>query len=351
MYRAAALTPRPDNLLDHLGVLAAILEIPLYVSEQKTYDLATTLYPQINTILMDQADLSLSFLAENFDVLFVSSKLWAIELYPMFPLFCNKKMRIVYCPHGNSDKGHTATKEMHAPEDISLVYGDHMLDLLRDTGMLENINQTIATGNYRYSFFRDHQTFYQNLARDAVLSKLDPAKKTIFYAPTWQGDENPSSFYTDCEGLIKQITTPFNLLIKLHPYLYEKDPVKTTLIIERYKDHPQVLFLEEFPPIYPLLSLADAYLGDFSSIGYDFLAFDKPMYFFNPAQQKDRGLFLHQCGMEISTQDRENVFDFIGRTLEENQSQFSQIRKQIYHYTFGPERSFAKLRQDIFQIV
>ena len=253
---------------------------------------------------MDQADLNaLPFLAENFDILLVSSKLSAIELYPLFPIFCNRNMRIVYCPHGNSDKGHTATKELSAPR-TSLVYGNHMLDLLRDTGMLDSINHTIATGNYRYSFFRQHQDWYQKLARDAVFSKLDETKKTIFYAPTWQGTENPSSFYTDCAALIEQVTPPFNLLIKLHPYLYERDPVKTTLIIEQYKDHPQVLFLEEFPPIYPLLALSDAYLGDFSSIGYDFLAFDQPMYFFNPGKSdlyKDKRAISHRCGMEIST--------------------------------------------------
>lgn len=354
MHRAVALNPKPDNILDHLGVLAAILEIPLIVTEQKTYDLAASLYPQVNTILMDQADITLSFLAENFDILFVSSKLWAIEYYPMFPLFCNKNMRIVYCPHGNSDKGHTVTEELPAAEDISLVYGDHMLDLLKDTGVLKNINQTIATGNYRHSFFRQHQDFYQKWANDAVLSKLDRTKTTIFYAPTWQGTENPSSFYTDCEALIKQITPPFNLLIKLHPYLYERDLIKTTLIVERYKDHPQVLFLEDFPPIYPLMALADAYLGDFSSIGYDFLSFDKPMYFFNPGNSdlhQDRGRFLHRCGMEISTKSKENVFDLIARTLSENQSQFSQIRKEIYQYTFGKEKCPEQLRRDIFSIV
>lgn len=348
MKRAVALNPKPDNLLDHLGVLAAILDIPLIVTEPKTYELAVSLYPQVNTLLMDGDALSLDFLAANFDTLFVSSKLWAIEMFPLFPLFCHKKMRIVYCPHGNSDKGHTLTKGSHAPEDVNLVYGDHMLDLLRDTGMLEMIQQTIATGNYRYAFFQKHQAFYRDLAERAVFSKLDRAKKTIFYAPTWNGEENPSSFFSHCAELIQQLPSSFNLLIKLHPHLFEQAPAQTIAIFERYKDHPQALFLEDFPPIYPLLELADAYLGDFSSIGYDFLAFCKPMYFFNPAGtdlHRDRGRFLHRCGMEISA--RENIFDFIDKTLEKNRCEFSSIRKEIYTYTFGKHRTLDEVRSHI----
>lgn len=349
--RAAALLPQPHTVLDHLGVLAAILKIPLIIEDQETYSLAAVYYPQVKIFMMRENELSLEYLAANYDALFVSSKLWAIQLYPLFPLLCQKKMRIVYCPHGNSDKGHTLTKEFHQPEDVALVYGDHMTDLLKDTGMDDKINRMIPTGNYRYSFFRRHQAFYRKLAYEKIFSKLDKTKKTILYAPTWDSAESPSSFFQECSALIDQITPPFNLLIKVHPYFYNRDLVKTTVIYEKYKDHPQVLFLENFPPIYPLLSLSDAYLGDFSSIGYDFLRFDRPMYFFNPSNtdlKKDRGRFLHRCGMEISTKTDENVFDFIARTLEQNRLQFSPIRKKIYAYAFGKERKLSELRRDIF---
>lgn len=351
MQRRAALMSRPDTLLDHLGVLAAMLEMPLFIPEQTTFDLATTFYPNLNGVLMDSADMTLEFLAKNFDVLFVSSKLWAIELCQAFPLFCNKKMRIVYCPHGNSDKGHALTKELLAPEDISLVYGDHMLDLLKHNGMLEQTQQTIVTGNYRHAFFLQHQAFYETLVERAIFAKLDRRKKTILYAPTWEGKENASSFYSDCEALLQGMPSSFNLLVKLHPYLWERSPVETIRITERYKDHPQVLFLEEFPPIYPILSIADAYLGDFSSIGYDFLTFDKSMYFFNPSNadlQKDRGLFLHRCGMQVSTKGEENVFDFIERTWEQNRAQFSTLRQQVYRYTFG--NGEERFRQELSTI-
>jgi hypothetical protein len=350
LQRTVALIPSGENLLDHLGVMAAILDIPLIVSEEKLASLAAALYPQIKTIFMEWSDDSLKYLAENYDTLFVTSKGWAVELYLTLPLFFKKTMRVVYCPHGNSDKGHSLNDEITMAEDISLIYGDHMRDLLRDTGMLKKINLTIETGNFRHSFFREHQSFYEAQAQKLVFAKLDRRRKTVFYAPTWHSQENPTSFFNECKALIDQITPSFNLLIKVHPLLFEQHPAQTYSIVEKHREHPQVLFLEEFPPIYPLLSLSDIYLGDFSSIGYDFLTFDKPMYFFNPAKtnlKKDRGHFLHQCGMEITTQGSENVFAFIKRTLEQNQTEFSPLRKKIYHYTFGAERTLSQVRKEI----
>ncbi len=343
--RAAALTPTPANLLDHLGVLAAILKIPLIVDEPETYDLARTFYPQVETRFMEKNEIDPSFLAAQFDVLFVSSKRWAIEMLPFFPLFHNKQMRIVYCPHGNSDKGFSLSKEHHAPEDISLVYGEHMIDLMRDTGMLDQVQQTVVTGNYRRLFFEEHRPFYRELAEDQVFGKLERNKKIVFYCPTWSSEENRSSFFEECARLIEQLDGEFQLIIKLHPYLFERHLGETTAIFERYKDHPGVLFLENFPPIYPLLDLADAYLGDFSSIGYDFLSFDKPMYFFNT--KADRGSFLHRCGISLSTRDCGNVFGVIEKTLEQSRKEFSAVRQEVYKYAFGKEKPLELLRQGL----
>ena len=214
--------------------------------------------------------------------------------------------------------------------------------------MFDRIGQVIITGNYRRLFFQEHQAFYQPLAEKEVFSTLDRSKKTIFYSPTWGSEEDPTSFFEECAALIEQKPPTFNLLIKLHPYLFERNPAQTFAIVERYKERPQVLFLENFPPIYPLLSLADVYLGDFSSIGYDFLSFDRPMYFFN--QSESRGNFLHRVGMTVSTKEKGNVFAFIEKTLEQNQREFATARKEMYEYAFGKEKPFSDLRRDIFKV-
>jgi hypothetical protein len=329
--------PQWDIILDHLGVLASFLEIPLITTSPKTVELCHAYYPQVDVIFKEEAELTPQYLADNYDTLFVSYRFWRAEMHPLFQLYCNKQMRMVFCPHGNSDKGHSFTE--HPAQDISLVYGEHMRALLTHSGAMKDIGHTVVTGNYRLPFFLKHRDFYEAAARKLIFGKLDPNKKTIFYAPTWEDKENPSSFYAHCAALIEELPETYNLLIKLHPFLFNDRFALTTHILEKYRDHPSVLFLEEFPPIYPLLALSDIYFGDFSSVGYDFLAFDRPMYFFPM-----RDSFLHQCGMMLP---EKGIFEYVEKTLSENQAKFSSVRKKIYSYAFGEEKTGQAVALDI----
>ena len=103
--RKVAILTGPDTYLDHLGVLSQILQIPLIVTEEETYLAAKEFYPGIDIHYRDIADLSLHFLAENFEVIFQSGKFWNVELKGVIQLLYRKTLRFVFCPHGNSDKG------------------------------------------------------------------------------------------------------------------------------------------------------------------------------------------------------------------------------------------------------
>lgn len=314
----------PDTYLDHLGILCTLLDIPLWVTEEKTFISAKTYYPQLNVMLKDHLELSLEYLAQNCDAILESGHYWAAELIPLFELFFGKKMRIVYCPHGNSDKGHSLKTPV--AKDISLVYGQHMIDLLKKTDSLEKLSSYVVTGNYRYPFYLKHQKFY-----DAFIPKS--ANKTIFYAPTWHDGENPTSFFESCTKLIEETSPGFNLLIKLHPFLEEHYPAETHSLIQKHKT---TTFITDFPPIYPLLNYSDAYLGDFSSIGYDFLTFDKPMFFFHKSP-------LSNCGVVIP--NNVHYGDFILKHW--SQKHLSEARKRRYAYTFGEENSIEKIKDQL----
>ncbi|HSW86826.1 MAG TPA: CDP-glycerol glycerophosphotransferase family protein [Rhabdochlamydiaceae bacterium] len=339
----------PDTHLDHLGVLCAILHIPLIVTEENTLQLAKKFYPDCQTIFIPHSDLSIGFLAENFDVIFECGKFWALELVPLLELLHQKNMRIVFCPHGNSDKGHSLSFPIE--QDISLVYGDHMIDLLKKTGSFSQ--KMLRTGNYRFLYYTLNKSFYDERAQEEIFSRLNEQQKTVLYAPTWDEKENPTSFFDACEDVILQLASDFNLIIKLHPFLEEHYPAQTYRILAQYEGHQNVLFLNAFPPIYPLLDKTDIYIGDFSSIGYDFLVFDRPMYFFNPLPKEIRsgqGSFLHRCGIEIPTCEQKTIRSFIESTMEQNVSSLSSIRKQIYNYAFGEEIPFENLRNDLLSI-
>jgi len=337
----------PDTHLDHLGILAALLDIPLIVTDPKVYELSQMFYPPQKVELKDPLELSLEYLANKYDVLFGCGKFWALELLPLFDTFFDKKMRLVFCPHGNSDKGYSFDgKNMKAPQDIALYYGAHMLELLQKTNTLSQMGTLIRTGNYRFPFYRQHQAFFDERASSYVFNYLDSAKKTILYAPTWNDGENISSFFSVCDRFIDELSEHYNLIIKLHPLLEEYHPAQTFYHSAKHEKNPSVLFLKEFPLIYPLLKRCDIYMGDFSSVGYDFLIFDRPLYFFSSSISL-KNSYLHRCGMLFSPSITSSLLAWLEETLEENQVKYSSIRQQTYKHAFGDERPIKEIKEEI----
>jgi hypothetical protein len=333
--------------LDHLGVLCSILQIPLLITEENIYHLAKKYYPDLNSILCDPCDLTLEYLANTYDVIFETGKFWAQDLTSSLELFYQKKMRFVFCPHGNSDKGHSI--EELISQDISLVYGDHLLNLLKHNSSLQKIRNIVRTGNYRLPYYLRHKTFYDALAEKEIFSHFTQTKPIVLYAPTWSNKENPSSFFPAIETLIEQLASDFNLLIKLHPILMQRHLAHVIALISRYENCPSALFLPDFPPIYPLLDKTAVYIGDYSSIGYDFLAYDKPLFFL-PSQKCAQGYEspLFQCGTSLFPEELPRIKQKI---LESFPDPYSAIRQKTYRYAFGEEKSFEELRADINKLL
>lgn len=345
MKRLAAIVTGPSTYLDHLGILSYVMDMPLFITEKETYLQCLNFYPQVRAIQKNADEIDAVFLAEQFDVLFESGKFFKMQTSPLIELLYQRKLRYVYSPHGHSDKGHSATQFAH--QDISLIYGDHMKDLLEQTGALKSISSTAPTGNYRLSFYQKYQLFYDKLTFDLTHPKIDPSKQTILYAPSWQDGENPSSFFSSTGKIIEDLKNQFNLVIKLHPFLEKFHPAETHFVLEKYKNDPHVLFLDSFPCIYPLLQICDIYIGDYSSIGYDFLSFNRPLYFLLPDQGP---LFeIHKAGLIIPKD--ENLSAFIEKTLSKNRHEKEDLRKSLYKYVFGEEKPFDVLQKEILEIL
>lgn len=338
--RAAAICTGPYTHLDHLGVLATLFAVPLIVTDPKNHSLAKTFYPEATVRFMEKAELTLDFLAQNFDQLFVCGKYFCLEIQPFLELLHKKRMRIILCPHGNSDKGMSDTNP--PDQDIMLIYGEQMRALLEKTGALEKIQKTVTTGNYRYPFYRKNKAFYDALAKEQIFRLFDKKKETIIYAPTWSNAENPTCFYASCQQLIEQLSPFYNLLIKLHPFIEEKEPAHLIHLQEKYAKLSNVLFVTDFPAIYPLLAASSLYIGDFSSVGYDFLAFDRPLYFFNPAGEQ--ATLIHEAGLNM----KGDLLRFLKETLPQNKK--NSARQKIYRHAFGEERSPNLIKEEILSI-
>lgn len=310
------------HYLDHLGVLCEGLEIPLYVTEFSTFEVAKEFYPHLQVEYIDIQDLSLSFLAERADVIFESGHTFATELLPLWELLHQKKMRVVYCPHGNSDK-----KSPKLKKDLTLIYGDHMKHHLSQTGEDRLVEKMVVTGNYRRRHDRERKEWIDEKLEQQMVGRLSKDRKTVFYAPTWQSP----GWFEKAVRVIEEVGTEFNLLLRLHPFMEELYPIE----YEKIKRH-SVIDLASFPSIYPILRKADYYLGDFSSIGYDFLSLGKPLFFLDKFEGE-----IYDCGIIL-----EHDLHY-GLQMKGFEDRLELKRRVLAEKVFGRERTFKEIRDEL----
>jgi hypothetical protein len=337
------------HYIDHLAPLCDILEIPLIVTEKSIENTIHVFYPSVDLHYIDYIEAPEAIVA-NLDTLFVCTpKALFEEVFYPFQRLLRKKVETIWCPHGNSDKGHIAPyMEALKEEDTLLVYGQKMIRFLKEKKALEHHPLLIKVGNFRKIYSEKNKQFYSGLVQEKILSHFSKKKKIILYAPTWQDSESSSSFHEALPHLIKNLPEKYNLLIKPHPNLLHNP--ETEKLIELYKEKKNVLFLVDFPPIYPILEISDLYIGDLSSIGYDFLALDHPMFFLNQQNRNansDPGLFLYQCGKSISPNEYPNLYQIIEKSLPLDQALFSKTREKIYRDTFEEGISIEDLQKKI----
>lgn len=350
---SAALNPVGQiHYIDHLAVISIIMGIPLIFYDEQDYELGIRYYPRLKAIKEEYDDINPESLMADYDVIFTSD-LWAKEAFEkhfnILEKKYNKQLRRVFCPHGFSDKGFYF--KGCAFEDICLIYGQNMKDLLNRYHALEQLSSYVITGNYRYAFYLQHQDFYSKVVEEEILSKFSEKRRPlIIYAPTWQDYEDSTTFFDSSAYIMGQLPSDYNMIVKLHPMLEQNDPGAYYRIMGKFEQKPNIHFIREFPPVYPLLATADIYLGDMSSVGYDFLAFNRPMFFLNKLRKDskiDPSLFLYRCGVEILPENFPKLYQIIDQHLAENQETLTSIRSEIYDYTFGKEKSFASLKKEI----
>ncbi|NGX50987.1 MAG: putative CDP-glycerol:glycerophosphate glycerophosphotransferase [Chlamydiae bacterium] len=333
------------NHLDHLVVVSYIMNVPIVTDEASVYESLKRYYPQVKPIYIKERQRILEYLSERCDTLFVSCANYRRDVSPLLEMFFNKEMTFCYCPHGNSDKPMTQFEL----QNYSLIYGDQMEDRLNEMGTLQNLEAYVRTSNIRFPFYWKYEAFYDQIAEEEVFSKFDKKQPTILYAPTWQDMESSSSLFDVGIPIIDQLPDQYNLIVKLHPWLQHHHAGHVHLIKERYQDRANVTVLTLFPLVLPLLKRSDIYLGDFSSIGYDFLYFNRPMFFFDPSERersREESDSLHSCGVVIPESAYQDIYGFLESHLAQ-QDRYKPAREKLYHYTFGEDRDFEELQREI----
>lgn len=338
---------------DHLAVICVLMGIPLLFIDDLDYSLGSQYYPGLEALQIPYEELNPEFLIANYDVLFLSD-LWDKQTFHQkfgpLELKYQKALRHVHVPHGFSDKGFYLRKT--AQEDIPLLYGQNMIDMLKYYDVFKHLKTYVISGNYRYTYFKMHRDFFDKVMQEEILCKFLKPQPIILYAPTWKDLEESTTFYDMCSSLIDQLPSDYNMIVKLHPRLELDDTASYYHIVGKYETKPNVLFLKDFPLVYPLLAYSSIYIGDMSSVGYDFLPFNRPMFFLNKHKrdpQTDRGLALFKCGIEVLPEQVSGIYKLIEKSLPQDQERFGTIRREMDAYTFGPERPFEALKADIIK--
>jgi teichoic acid glycerol-phosphate primase len=351
-FRSAGLIYGPNlHHLDHLATLCSVMNVPLIVTEEKIAELAKRYYPGLQVILSDYMSVP-QHLVSHFDSIFYSMPRDLFdEIFFLAQKLSQKRVHTIWCPHGNSDKGNRIFyMEALKREEAALVYGKQMIDFLKRKFVFDQLKGHVITGNLRHQFYLDHRPFYDLLVEKEILSRLPKAEKTLLYAPTWQDYERSSSCFDATAPLIEKLPDEHNLIIKLHPNLYLQDEFQIEEWVEKYEDRKNVLFLLDFPLVYPLLNQVDVYIGDMSSIGYDFLTLDRPLFFLNQnarEPQGDPGPYLFRCGIEIKSDQYADIHNIIDRYFHFELRNFSEIRKEVYAYAFGHPKPLAEVKKEI----
>jgi len=326
------------------------MDIPLLFLDEFDFQCGKKYYPGLSAFKVDYSQFSPEYLINHFDVSFMSD-LWDRETikekFSSLEKKYGKRWRNVHCPHGFSDKGFYLQKT--AMEDVALLYGDNMIDQLKHYGVWDLVNHYVITGNYRFTYFKQHKAFYDAIFHDEIQSRFDKVRPLILYAPTWLDLEESTTFFDYYSHILDHLPDEYNLLVKLHPRLELDDTVSCYRIMGKYEKKKNVFFLKDFPLVFPILAHTDIYLGDMSSIGYDFLAFDKPLFFLNKQKKElnDRSSFLFQCGTAIEPENFLNLYSVIEKSIQNDKENFSGVRKAMWEYTFGKERSFSEIKTDI----
>lgn len=351
----AALNPMGfPHYTDHLGAVAFVMDMPLVFTDINHYEQCLRLYPNIKAELHDWDAFTAHSIVNSYSAVFVSDMWDATQRAHKFKqheITLGKHLTVVHCPHGFSDKGFWFKQCVE--QEVTLVYGQNMLDLIARQKPHKVLQNYVVVGNLRYAYYKQHRDRLDRLVQEDVFNRFARKQPTFLYAPTWRDSESSTTFFDAAETLLSQLPDEYNLIVKLHPNLeHDHDHMVHVFdIISRYEEKPNIVILSEYPLIYPLAQACEAYIGDRSAVGYDFLPFNKPLFFISPEGIKQKEEHLFNCGTIIKPQQSTPLFSQIEQALISDKETYGAARKELCQYTFAAERPIGTIRQEIAKAI
>ncbi len=355
-----------ESFFDHSVPICSLLDIPLICTSPQLLFKLKHFYPPFAFKLIPE--LALEHLIKDYSSIF-----YGFSIYPhTFREQINQKIeekdnldlwekptQFIYHLHGCSDKHWFQPVGHLSDTDQILVYGERMLDIFKSSGFDERATTFSKVGNYRLTYYQKHKDFFDASAEKNIFSKFEKKQLTLLYAPTWHDKDDSSSVLKALGDLIENLPRHINLLVKLHPLLkmdmeQKGSTKKLSQLLEHYLNKPNLQVSFSFPHIYSLLNKVDVYLGDYSSVGYDALYFNIPLFFLNHDDRNslaDPSAYLLKAGHNLHLKDLKNIYSNIEKELPLDSLKYSKIRKQIYEYAFGKDLPYQEVVQNYQNIL
>ncbi|MCC5832663.1 MAG: CDP-glycerol glycerophosphotransferase family protein [Chlamydiales bacterium] len=322
-HSGVAVIPGPrTSFLDHLIPICHLMGIPLHCSDDWVRTCVSQFYPKTELAGGDLSGYKTFYVVEP------------CRLHSKSALFESQvitgEFKTVAGFHGNPDKFRERFWiERYLDEDVVLVYGQHLIDYLKEKGIFERLKKTVRIGNLRYQFYKENQDFFDQAARPHFFP--DKKRKTLLWAPTWSYSQtvDDSPFFDIYPQVLGSIPEEYQLYVKLHPYMFRLFPEKVAQIKDEYEE---VRFIDEIPLVYPFLNRTDIYLGDYSSVVYDFLVFNRPLFFFGGKHA--------EWGTRVK--DPKHLFQEL-----EKPDKLASARQKAYDYVFGEEVGLEELKRQL----
>lgn len=250
--------------------------------------------------------------------------------------------------------------------DFLISANEHMTNMYTKSYKLDGLynGKIIETGYPRIdlTIHTDPFEFRKRLEDWGIILEDKPI---ILYAPTWKGTDvtqvknDVKQIHADMVELRKQVGDQYNILVKVHPFLYKQAKDDEGLIGR---------LIPDFVDTNELLSVVDILITDYSSIFFDFLITGKPILFYTwdlDVYMEERGQYFHynelpgphlftvwELATAIKNIDKVQVeYKFQYEKMKERFTQYEdgKVRERIISYIFQNKDQHMKVIQNLHQ--
>lgn len=188
-------------------------------------------------------------------------------------------------------------------------------------------------------------------SRASVLNELglNPARKTVLYAPAWDPGGSLRCFG---EKVIEQLLSlgDVNVVTKLHPISYTPSSssnfewyaggVDWVDRFKRFESNPRFRHVTNFQ-VDPLLVASDALVTDFSSVALEFIVLDKPVLYLDCPEYFEKTLKLPAYNTDpdyVRNNPRANAGRHVGVVVDDVSGLATAVARSLANPQHGSEQ-------------